>query len=630
MKILFTKRALLLSALFIFFTLKLFAQDQKNADSLISVYNNLGLDVDEKLKCLRDISIDSTDPLEQMKYANLLLELASKEGDDSMIIAAYTVLGGSYSKIGQLENSLEVLFKGAKHAESTEMKVDLGSIYGQIASTYSHNGDLRNSLLYKKKSLKLFEEENNLIYIGYGSLNIGYEYYKLIEYDSALFYTNKALTIFETLEFEAGIAYAKGNTGLIKWKQHDYLVAQDFLLEAINKLRPLEDYYAMADYLHNLGRIYYQENKIQSAIEVTSESLEMARSNDLKEQERDASLLLSQLYEGGNNTDKSLLFHKKYVALKDSIQSNETTQKMADQRIQFEVGQKQAEVDLLTAEQKIQRIILYATAAFAFVFIVLAAIIYKYYRSKNKVNKILAQQKLELEKLNQTKDKFFSIISHDVRGPVASFNGIGHMIKFFVKSKETDQLLEVADHIDQSVDQLSKLLDNLLAWAMQQQGQFPNAPEKLNLNELAEDLVKTLSNMAEGKKISLTSSIEPSIHLWADRNSTMTILRNLVSNSLKFTPEGGSVSIEAIRNDDFAEIRVVDSGIGIPKDKLEKLFQLEDKKSTYGTSGEKGLGLGLQLVHEFLEMNNGSIKVESKEGNGTTFIISLPLFETKS
>ena len=109
----------------------------------------------------------------------------------------------------------------------------------------------------------------------------------------------------------------------------------------------------------------------------------------------------------------------------------------------------------------------------------------------------------------------------------------------------------------------------------------------------------------------------------------MTILRNLVNNALKFTPEGGQVTISAERDKQMVKIRVSDTGVGIPKEKMDSLFRLQDKKSTYGTSGEKGLGLGLQLVHEFIEMNGGSIEVESETGKGTTFVVSLPLFVEK-
>jgi signal transduction histidine kinase len=605
------------------------AQNKILADSLIQVYSTGHIQGEELLLILKNIASNVSDPATKLYYANILMDEANEQNSIYYRQASLIIKGASYSNSGQIELALDALFEGAEIAERNGFTEDLGAFYGQIASVYGINNDLKNSLIFKKKSLNLFVKNNNVEYIGYASLNIGYDFYNLGELDSSLFYYAKAKPIFEEMKFDVGLAYVKGNTALVTWKQGDFKNAEIALLNAIEMLEPFGDSYGMADYLNNLARLYYEQNNIEKAIEVSTRGIELAKKASLNVSVRDASLLLSQIFEKQKKFDQAHFFHKQYVIYKDSIQSIETSQKMADQRTQFEVGQKQVEVDLLTAEKRIQRIILFATAAFALIFIVLASIIYRYYRSKNKINRILARQKIELEDLNETKDKFFSIISHDIRGPVASFQGIGHLIKFFVESKETNQLLEVADHIDQSVDQLSKLLDNLLAWAMQQQGSFPNVPEKLDLNEISNDLVKTLGNMAESKKITLTSTISESIHLWADKNSTMTILRNLVNNSLKFTPEGGSVTIAAKQIEGMAEISVSDTGVGIPKEKLDKLFKLQDKKSTYGTSGEKGLGLGLQLVYEFMEMNNGSIEVESEEGKGTTFIIRLPLFESE-
>ena len=340
----------------------------------------------------------------------------------------------------------------------------------------------------------------------------------------------------------------------------------------------------------------------------------------MKEQIRDASLTLSELFEIRREIDSAYHYHKQYVAYRDSINNEETIQKIADLRTEYEVGQKQAEVDVLTAQQRTERVVMAAIGMLAIVLLILGLIVYKYYKQKSKIS-------LELARLNQTKDKFFSIISHDLRGPVSSFMGISRMIKFLVQADEKDQLLEMADDIDDSVERLSALLDNLLNWAMQQQGHFPNVPEKVMLNELAEELVKTLKNMAQGKQIALKAEIPEPIYLWVDRNTTMTILRNLVNNALKFTPEGGKVVIKAMQQGEQAIIEVKDTGVGMPAEKLNSLFKLQDKKSTYGTAGEKGLGLGLQLVYEFVEMNRGRIEVTSQEDQGTTFRITLPLYD---
>ena len=195
-----------------------------------------------------------------------------------------------------------------------------------------------------------------------------------------------------------------------------------------------------------------------------------------------------------------------------------------------------------------------------------------------------------------------------------------------MNQKTLSNYLEITEHIDQSVEGLASLLDNLLNWAMQQQGEFPYSPEAVELKPLAIELEATFRNMAQSKKVHLSVDIEDNIILLADQNMIATAIRNLANNALKFTSEGDSVVISAKTEESLAHIQIRDTGVGIPKDKLEKLFGIQDKKSTYGTSGEKGLGLGLQLVYEFVGANKGRIEVESEVDKGTTFHLFLPVF----
>jgi signal transduction histidine kinase len=197
-------------------------------------------------------------------------------------------------------------------------------------------------------------------------------------------------------------------------------------------------------------------------------------------------------------------------------------------------------------------------------------------------------------------------------------------MKMLIEKDDKKSLLLFADEMKKSVYQLSGLLDNLLDWAMQQQGHFTANPEKLPLKQLVEEMTGSLNNMAMAKQIELSTDIPEEINLLADRNTTVTILRNLTNNAIKFTPEGGRVKISASMNGRLAEVRVTDTGLGIPQKKMEELFKLQEKKSTFGTKGEKGLGLGLQLVKEFMDLNKGSIRVESVEQKGTTFILHFP------
>lgn len=232
------------------------------------------------------------------------------------------------------------------------------------------------------------------------------------------------------------------------------------------------------------------------------------------------------------------------------------------------------------------------------------------------LNEISAQKKL--------KDKFFAIISHDLRGPVSSFQGISHIITHYLKQAKYEELEQMMSEVDQATDQLSKLLDNLLNWASSELNQIPYKPEKVIAEEMISELVSIFEPIAKAKCISIEVEVSQSAELFVDVNSTVTIFRNLIHNALKFTPEGGKINIIITQNEKDVTIAVSDSGVGISKDKLQSLFVLSEKSSTYGTKGEKGIGLGLQLVNEFTKLNKGKLNVTSTEGKGANFSVTLP------
>lgn len=590
-------------------------------DSLKRIFETKGPN-DVDLEVLRKLSFHSNSADSTLFYATIYLNRAKQQGSLEHEGAAHGNIGNAYRLKGEYPKAVDHYVKSLEIAEGVGNQLGVATVMSTLGDIYSLTNNHTNSVFYYKEAIQRSRLLNDSIRLATILINLGDEYYNSENLDSALIYFNEAEVIFKNLNHSIGIAYAQGNIGLVYAEQGRPEEAEYNIQEAVDILEELEDYYGISVYLTYMADIYEEKNEISSALKYASRSLRLACIYGLKEQIRDASLKLSELFEIQQNIDSAYHYHKQYVAFRDSINNEETIQKIADLRTEYEVGQKQAEVNVLTAQQKTERVIMAAIALLAVVLLILGLIVYKYYKQKSRTSR-------ELERLNQTKDKFFSIISHDLRGPVSSFMGISRMIKFLVEAKETEQLLEIADDIDDSVERLSSLLDNLLNWAMQQQGHFPNVPEKVSLNELAEDLVKTLNTMAQGKHINLKAEILESIHLWVDRNTTMTILRNLVNNALKFTPEGGEVVITAEQQGEFAIIRVEDTGVGIPKEKLKSLFKLQDKKSTYGTSGEKGLGLGLQLVYEFIEMNRGEINVESEEGKGTSFVIKLPLFSSE-
>ncbi len=236
----------------------------------------------------------------------------------------------------------------------------------------------------------------------------------------------------------------------------------------------------------------------------------------------------------------------------------------------------------------------------------------------------LTESEQNLAELNASKDKFFSILAHDLRSPLNSLSGFSSLLANFADEMSKEEIKQIAKDLEKNVKISTKYLENLLTWARSQMNNIEFKPENLNLLKSVETSIEFLNANAESKKISLTASIPTDLSVFVDSNQLQTILTNLIANALKFTESGGNVTIQA-KNDIGTHIRicVTDTGVGMSKAVMDKIFRIDAKHSTKGTAGEAGTGLGLLLCKEFVEKNGGKIGVESTEGEGTTFYFTL-------
>ncbi|MBC8004800.1 MAG: CHASE domain-containing protein [Verrucomicrobia bacterium] len=231
----------------------------------------------------------------------------------------------------------------------------------------------------------------------------------------------------------------------------------------------------------------------------------------------------------------------------------------------------------------------------------------------------------ELERLNATKDKFFSIIAHDLRSPFNSVLGLADILMQDLPDMDTDQVKHMVEIIHKAVNNLYRLLQNLLQWAQIQNGTIPYDPRLLHLRKIVNEGIDIVRESALMKDIELTNYIPEHIRVVADSNMLQTVIRNLVSNAVKFTPKGGDVAVSAmLTKDNNAQISVKDTGIGMSQAMIQNLFRIDVKTNRMGTDKEPSNGLGLLLCKEFVEKNGGRIWVESEVGKGTTFHFTIP------
>ena len=243
------------------------------------------------------------------------------------------------------------------------------------------------------------------------------------------------------------------------------------------------------------------------------------------------------------------------------------------------------------------------------------------------MNEQLKHSEAELRELNANKDKFFSIISHDLKSPFVALLGFSELMANRIESMTREEVVDVAQRMYFSGKNLFKLLENLLQWSRVQTGRMEYQPVKVDLHESVESITTLLSGNALRKKIELRNTIPHNVFATADQNMVNCIFENLVSNAIKYTKPGGSVLVSVREVDANYEIHFQDTGVGIPSKDLINLFRIDQPHSMMGTAEEEGTGLGLILCKELIEKCHGTIGVQSTVGVGTTFTITLPRFQ---
>lgn len=240
------------------------------------------------------------------------------------------------------------------------------------------------------------------------------------------------------------------------------------------------------------------------------------------------------------------------------------------------------------------------------------------------MEKKIAERTAELRQLNDTKDKFFSIISHDLRGPVTSFQSLTRLISHYNRQGQADKIESLFTKVDHSVDNLNHLLENLLDWSLNQTNGISAFFEEIHLSFFLSEIADIYAASVCSKEITIDIAIDDHIRVLGDKHTLATVFRNLISNSIKFTPRRGSISITAENKDETVWIHLHDTGVGMDCAKLFNLFNLQAKRPSLGTEKEKGTGLGLVLVKEFIELNKGTINIHSSSSSGTDIYITLP------
>lgn len=358
------------------------AQDQKVADSLKRIYLKGNLQDSIKLTVLKDLAFNETNDYKlAVKYSEELITLAEQKGDNIYLYNGYFLKGNAEWSLGNLTEALNAYFKSGEVAKKENDRRREGNTYGAIANIYVVANNHTNARLYYKKAIATLRKSNDSLALASAILNSGDEYRTNKIYDSALLNFKEAGKIFEMINYSSGKAYTLGNIGMVYAAIGHSGLAEKNLNEAISILEQSEDYYPICVYLISMCDIFLEKGDNKTAMNYAVRSLQLAEQVGLKEQITNANLKLSELYEIAGNIPESFKYYKNYVAYRDSINNIKSVQRMGDLRTDYEVSQKQVEVDLLNQQKKNQQTIELALIVILTLTTIILATLYWYYRT---------------------------------------------------------------------------------------------------------------------------------------------------------------------------------------------------------------------------------------------------------
>ena len=384
----YRKAYYLLIGFFYFFTQTVFGQDQKVADSLAIIYKNNKLEDTAKLELLRNLAFNEhTDLNLGLRYAEELISLSKKTGNNLYLHRGYLQKGNKKRLQGNLDQALDAYFKGVEAAKAAKFTKGEATIYGSIADIYSLSDNHQNAMLYYRKAISTLRISKDSIALGSTILNAGDEFLIRKMYDSAMVYFMEAELIFDKSDNQIAKAYCLGNMGMVYANTGDNALAEKNINEAIKILEASEDYSPICVYLISMSDIYLEKGNRTEALNYATRSLQLAQQYGLKDQISDANLKLSELYEKAGDPVSSLKYYKDHIRYRDSVNNIQSVQKMADLRTDYEVSQKQVEVDLLNQEKKNQQnFVLFLVITLGLTTILLGTL-YWYYRTISKEKK---------------------------------------------------------------------------------------------------------------------------------------------------------------------------------------------------------------------------------------------------
>lgn len=577
----------------------------------------------------------------------LALGIARKVSHTELVLLILPSLGKNYISEGNLQEALGTYQEAYYLSSEINNRLLSADICNHLGSLYLRIDEFDKAMLYHRKALNHRLSMNYPDGLAKSYNNIGLVFFERRQADSARYYFNKSLSICKNIRYKKGTIKALDNLGKVNLMERKTEMASRYFFEAFELATSAGYDVGMAESSLDLGDLYRQSGKYEKAIEYYLVSL-----NTLLRTGFDNTLLevyrgLYESYNARRDYSKALAYHVRLLEVEKKLLDVENKRQLAILSMTFDTERKEKDYQVLVKENELKAsqlkkntIALWLVAAVLSFTILLCLYIYNRFYLKKKANTQLEElnhkitlQNAELEELNKTlsqvsmeKDKLFSIISHELRNPLYWLQNLAEVLSRKYQSMTPEKIKKSLLSLDESAKNVYHLMDNLLHWSRSKLNRIHPRKGSHELYELVRETTHMYETFFCQKEIAFYNDLPQGILIYADADLFGCVIRNLVSNAIKYTPRGGEVRITCRLNGGDVIVVVSDSGKGIDTSDLQAIFASKaDHISMPGLMQEKGSGLGLKLCRDFAEMNNGKIWADSQPGRGTQVFFTVPL-----
>ncbi len=571
---------------------------------------------------------------------NEILKINQELKDTFCIANSNRILGDIYAIRGFYSTSQKYYLESSNLFEKIKIELnkdkskmlEYGKLFNNYGVLFADINDFESSNKYYKLASEAYKKAGDSLSLALIYYNIGISSMKISENDSALYYNREANKISKLLNYKSMELNTLVSQGELLILLKRYNEAKEVLDLAINQLEENKEYHDLAYAYIQKGNYFKAIEDNNSALEMFNKALKLSNEIDYEDYCLISYKSLAEIYELKNNYVESLNYYKKWFNLKDSLEQKQNALVIQELNKKFDYEKKENENSELLRQKEFAennnsrlRIILALLFVLVIIGVFLINNLKKNQRLKDEFNKILESKNAELQENINTKNKFFSIIAHDLRNPLGSFKNVTLLLLDDYNINQDEDTKEFLEILNDSAQNLYKLLENLLEWSRSQSGKITFEPSDFNLNAIVNNNISLLSLQANDKEISLINNVPTNYILFADMNLITTVIRNLMSNAIKFTKAYGKIEIGILDNSNNETVVYIhDNGLGMNDATKNKLFKIEENVTNLGTNNEKGTGLGLILCKEFIDKHKGRIWVESELGVGSTFFFSIP------